>query len=235
MKQLFIIFTSAILFLGCGGSERTTSEKLSTYASTNNVTITSTHSSSNSIELTRSSQTYIEYMTTIGMNGEALDIALSDDGDFAYVASGDFGLQVLDISNPQHPILIGTYDAYGYVNHVEVIGNIVYASYIAQTWDNYERINAYDITYPDDAKYLGYHEGYTSNNHQSVESDGYLYYLSNGSLYAVNQTRNEYQSYALYTPYALAVCNGYAFIANGRDGVTIFKVKGGVTSTLVNP
>lgn len=234
MKQLFIILTSAILFWGCGSSNRTTSEKLSAY-STNDVTITSTHSSSNSVELTSSSQTYIEYITEIGMHGEALDIALSDNGDYAYVASGDFGLQILDISTPKHPVLIGTYDAYGYVNHVEVIGNIVYASYIAQTWDNYERINAYDITYPDNAEYLGYYEGYTSNDHQSVEIDNYLYYLSNGSLYAVNKIRNEYQSYALYTPYALAVCDGYAFVANGRDGVSIFKVKGGVTSTLVNP
>jgi hypothetical protein len=234
MKQLFIIFTSVLLFWGCGSNDKTTTEKLSAY-STSNVTITSTHSSSNSVELTSSNQTYIEYITTVGMHGEALDIALSDDGNFAYVASGDFGLQVLDISNPQYPSLIGTYDAYGYVNHVEVIGNIVYASYIAQTWDDYERINAYDITYPDDAEYLGYYEGYTSNNHQSVESDGYLYYLSNGSLYTVNKSRNDYQSYALYTPYSLSVCNGYAFVANGRDGITIFKVKGEITSTLVNP
>lgn len=234
MKQLFIIFISTILFWGCGSSDRTTTEKLSAYA-TGDTTITSTHTSSNSVKLASSSQTYIEYITTIGMHGEALDIALSDDGDYAYVASGDFGLQVLDISNPEHPTLIGTYDAYGYVNHVEVIGTIAYASYIAQTWDDYERINAYDITYPYDAEYLGYYEGYTSNDHQSVESNGYLYYLSNGSLYAVNKSQNEYQSYALYTPYALAVCNGYAFVANGRDGVSIFKIKNEVTSTLVNP
>jgi len=232
MKQLFLIFTSAILFLGCGGGNNTTHETLSTHSTT---TITSTYTTSNSTKLTSSSQPYIEHITTVGIHGKALDIALSDNGDFAYIASGDFGLQVLDISNPQHPSLIGTYDAYGYVNHVEVIENVVYASYIAQTWEDYERINAYDITYPDDAQYLGYHEGYTSNDHQSVESDGYLYYLSNSSLYAVNKSRNDYQSYSLYTPYALAVCNGYAFVANGRDGVTILKVKGSVTSTLVNP
>lgn len=226
MRQLFIIFTSAILFWGCGSSNSNNSST---------ITIKSNNTSNTAIKLSNSSQTYIGYITTIGLNGEALDIALSDNGDFAYVASGDFGLQVLDISNPEHPRLIGAYDAYGYVNHVEVIGNIVYASYIAQTWDDYERINAYDITYPNNAEYLGYYEGYTSNDHQSVERDDYLYYLSNDSLYAVNKSRNDHQSYSLYTPYALAVCNGYAFIANGRDGVTIFKVKGGVTSTLVTP
>ncbi len=235
MKQLFIIFTSAILFLGCGGSDNNRNEKLSAYASNDDISITSTHSSTYATELTSSNQTYIEHIKTIGLHGEALDIAISNDGDFAYIASGDFGMQVLDISNPKHPKLIGTYDAYGYVNHVEVIGNIAYASYIAQTWDDYERINAYDVTYPYDTQYLGYYEGYKSNDHQSVEIDGYLYYLSNDSLYAVNKSKNNYQSYALYTPYALAVCNGYAFIANGRDGMSIFKVKGGVTSSLVNP
>lgn len=238
MKQLFIMFTSAILFLGCGsssgGNNNTTNEKLSTYSPTN-TTITSTHTNSDNTKLTSSSQTYLEYITTIGIHGEALDIALSDDGNFAYVASGDYGLQILDISNANYPTLIGTYDAYGYVNHVEVIGDIVYASYIAQTWDNYERLNAYDITYPHNAKYLGYYDGYTSNDHKSVVIDNYLYYLSNDTLYAVNKTRNDYQSYTLYTPYALAVCKGYAFVANGRDGVSILKVKGSVTSSLVNP
>lgn len=234
MKQLFIILTSILLFVGCGSSNGKTSEKLKTY-STNDVTITSTHTTSNTLKLTNSNQTYIEYVTTIGIYGEALDIALSDNGDIAYIASGDYGLQVLDISNPEYPRLLGTYDSYGYVNHVEVIGNIVYASYAAQTWDDYERINAYDITYPTNAKYLGYHEGYTSNNHQSVEIDKYLYYILNNSLYTVNKTKNDYQSYQLYNPYALAICNRHAFIANGRNGVTILKVKGSFSSSLVNP
>ncbi len=229
-----MILTITSLFFGCGSSNGRISKKINTY-STDDETITSTYSNSASTELIKSNQTYIEYITTIGINGEALDVALSDDGDYVYIASGDFGLQILDISNQEKPKLIGTYDAYGYVNHVEVIGNIVYASYIAQTWDDYERINAYDTTYPNNIQYLGHYEGYTSNNHQSVENDGYLYYLLNSSLYTVNTNKNDYQSYSLYTPYAVAVCNGYAFIANGRDGVSIFKVKGGVTSTLINP
>jgi len=233
MKQLFIIFTSALLFVGCGSSNNRNT-KLSSSSSDNDILITSTNSNQYATELTNSNQTYIEHVQSIGVHGEALDIAISYDGDFAYIASGDFGLQILDISNSDYPQLIGTYDAYGYVNHVEIIGDVVYASYIAQTWDDYERINAYDVTYPYEAQYLGYHEGYTSNNHQSVEINNYVYYLSNGSLYALNKHRNKYQRYLLHTPYALAVCNGYAYIANGRDGVSIFKVKGGTTSTLVN-
>jgi hypothetical protein len=35
-------------------------------------------------------------------------------GDFAYVADGNSGLQIIDVSNPQSPTLRGTYDTPGY-------------------------------------------------------------------------------------------------------------------------
>jgi len=226
MKKLLIIFISSLFILGCGSSNSNNSS---------DVTITSTHKNTNFAPLSQTDNGYIEHIKTVSINGTALDVALSEDGDYLYVASGDFGLQVLDISDKDNPKLIGTYDSYGYVNHVEVIGNIVYLSYIAQSWDDYERVNAYDVTNPSDALYLGYHEGYTSNNHKSIDTIDEIYYLQDNDFIVVNKRRNDYQTYTLYDPYALTVCKGYAYIANGRDGISIFKVLYVSHSSLTDP
>jgi hypothetical protein len=226
MKQVLIIFVLSLIIFGCGSSSGDNSSAVS---------ITSNHKNLNYTTLSKGDDNYIEFIKTIGINGLALDVALSGDGDYLYVASGDFGLQVIDISDKYSPKLIGTYDSYGFVNHVEVIDNIVYLSYIAQTWDDYERINAYDVTHPENAIYLGYHEGYKSDNHKKVDTIDELYYISNKDFVVVNKKKNSYQSYKLYDPYALAVCKGYAYIANGREGVSMFKVLNLSHSSLTNP
>jgi len=223
MKRLSIILAPLLLIFGCGSSNSNTSA---------DITITSTHKSTNYAALSKTDG-YIEHIKTIGINGTALDVALSEDGKYLYIASGDLGLQVLDISDKDDPKLIATYDSYGYVNHVEVIGNIAYLSYAAQTWEDYERVNAYDVTNPGDAFYLGYHEGYTSNNHKSIDTIDKIYYLQDNDFIVVNKRRNDYQSYRLYDPYALTVCKGYAYIANGRDGISIFKVLNVSHSSLI--
>ena len=233
MKYLLII-TSLLLFLGCQDDKKSNGTKISASSNTNKTFINNTDNDNNSFIATSNSiNTDIEFIKTIGINGIALDISLSDDGDFAYVASGDYGLQILDISDPIYPELIGTYDTYGYVNHVEVIGNIAFVSYVAQTWENYERLNAYDITYPEDAQYLGYYEGYKSNNHQLIETDNKFYHLFNKSLFVTSKEDTRYQSsYALYDPYAIALHKGYVFVANGMDGITILKTRYEKVSTL---
>jgi hypothetical protein len=226
MRELFIISTALLFILGCGSSNSNSSS---------DIMITSTHKNTNFAALSKTDDNYIEHIKTVGLNGTALDVALSEDGNYLYVASGDFGLQVLNISDKDNPKLIGTYDSYGYVNHVEVIGNIVYLSYIAQSWDDYERINAYDVSNPNDALYLGYHEGYTSNDHKSVDTIDEVYYLQENNFVVVNKKRNDYQTYTLFDPYALTVCKGYAYIANGRDGISIFKVLYVSHSSLIDP
>ena len=236
MTKLLISLTLLTLIWGCGSSSGKSSTTLGTLSTSKNQNFHA-YNSNNFGELTRADTSYISHVKTLGLNGEALDIDISDDGNYAYIASGDYGLQVIDISNPEHPRLINTLDSYGYVNHVEVIGDIAYLSYIAQTWDDYERVNAYNIASPYQAKYLGFYEGYKSNNHNSFESNGYLYQIRDNNLYVVDRTVNKYQVYTLYQPYALTIIDGYAYIANGRDGLTILKVRGHgrATAKLTNP
>jgi Ca2+-binding RTX toxin-like protein len=49
-------------------------------------------------------------------------------GNYAYVADGSSGLQIIDISNPAAPTLAGTYDTPGYAQEVQVVGNYAYVA-----------------------------------------------------------------------------------------------------------
>lgn len=225
LQKAVILLTSILLFLGCGDNGTSTTVEL---------TATSTSSKTGYATKNTSASTEISFVKTIGIHGTALDIALSDDGNFAYIASGDFGLQVLDISDPRHPKLINVLDTFGYVNHVEVANNTAYVSYIPQTWENYESVNAFDISNPYNPAYIGYYEGYANNDHQMDESESHIFYLADSVFYAVSKSdAQNYDQYRLYDPYAFARHNNYIFVANGRDGITVLQVGGSVVSKLV--
>ncbi|MDD1458344.1 cadherin domain-containing protein, partial [Dolichospermum sp. ST_sed7] len=49
-------------------------------------------------------------------------------GNYAYVADGDSGLQIIDISNPTTPTLKGNYDTSGLAYGVQVVGNYAYVA-----------------------------------------------------------------------------------------------------------
>ncbi|OGU54249.1 MAG: hypothetical protein A2V66_07490, partial [Ignavibacteria bacterium RBG_13_36_8] len=47
-------------------------------------------------------------------------------GTLAYLAVGDAGLRIVDISDPTHPVEVGAWDSPGYAEGIAVAGNIVY-------------------------------------------------------------------------------------------------------------
>ena len=49
-------------------------------------------------------------------------------GNYAYLADGDSGLQIIDISNPTNPTLKGNYDTPDYAYGVQVVGNYAYVA-----------------------------------------------------------------------------------------------------------
>jgi hypothetical protein len=220
MKKFIVFVLFLVVFISCGGGSKL--DKLDTWSAKEKFLATSSNSSHFS---------EIEFVSSLGLHGSALDINIPD-GDFAYIASGDYGLQVIDISDPYDPRLVKVYDTYGYVNHVEVIDDIAYVSFVAKTWDDYESVNAFDISDPYSAEYLGYYEGYSSNDHQYIEvDDGYIY-ISNQSIYTSSFDGKYQDSYQLFTPNAFGVSNGYIYVANGTGGLTILKTKDGFTGSL---
>ena len=54
--------------------------------------------------------------------GQARGVAVS--GDYAYVADGERGLRVIDISTPGDPLEVGSYDTSGYAESVEMLGRV---------------------------------------------------------------------------------------------------------------
>ena len=54
--------------------------------------------------------------------GQARGVAVS--GDYAYVADGERGLRVIDITTPGDPLEIGSYDTSGYAESVEMLGRV---------------------------------------------------------------------------------------------------------------
>src|SRR5512135_3299617 len=56
--------------------------------------------------------------------GSARDVVISPSTGLAYVASGQFGLAVVDVSNPSNPVAIGGANPAFYAEHVAVSGSV---------------------------------------------------------------------------------------------------------------
>jgi len=54
------------------------------------------------------------------------DVAVS--GSFAYVAAGEAGISVVDVSDPTDPMVVGSWDSPGYAEAVVVVGNTLYVA-----------------------------------------------------------------------------------------------------------
>jgi hypothetical protein len=94
-------------------------------------------------------------------------------GSLVYVADGDAGLQVIDVSNPANPVRVGGYYTGGYASGVQVVGNLAYVAngsaglqviYVGNP-ANPVRVSGYD----------------TSGSATSVQIVGNLAYVADGS------------------------------------------------------
>lgn len=60
--------------------------------------------------------------------GYANDVALSGDGSLVAVASGAAGLQLVDVSDPEAPFVVGSWDSPGNATGVAILGDFAYVS-----------------------------------------------------------------------------------------------------------
>jgi hypothetical protein len=172
----------------------------------------------------------ISYITT---HGTVVDIALSDDGMVAYLASGEGGLEVIDISIPESPRLVYSYDLPEYINYVEVRDGRVYAANVYQRQERYFKLYAFDTYNPYNPQYIGYDNGQNGVGHSRVKVGNYLYEVGQDGL-AIHHEYNSiyYPAGSFYIPgtsYAVAVRANYIFIANGHDGLKILRANVGGT------
>ncbi len=235
MQKILILMSLLLYWVGCGSTIKTDVG----IVSNSNDRVLETLSQNSTISATQSiSHIDITEISSLFLEGVALDISLSEWGDYAYLATGSEGLSVVDISNPYQPIVIGNYDAPEYVNHVEVIENIAYVTYVAKSWDDYTSIHAYNVSDPYAVKFLGYFEGYKSNNHKLYSKDGLIYFVDHEGFKVVRE--KDYTVIGQYdlfdTAYAFVMKDNIAYISNGRNGLTVLKVgEKPNNATLTNP
>ncbi len=232
MQKILILISLLLYWVGCGNGNQklyvtdtaqpqsTIEETGSQVDETSGAGIISAEHQPDHVSLTE--------IAALSLEGVALDIALSDDGRYAYIASGDFGLSVVDVSYPYNPRLVDTIDTPQYANRVDVEEEKVYMRYKPQTWNDYVNVDAFDISDPAAPRLLGHYESFGNNDHKVASENGLDYYVDNQGLKVVRES--DYRVIGRYdlfdTAYALALCDGYIFVANGRNGLTILKANG---------
>ncbi len=225
MQKILIAISLLLYWVGCGKSNTTAPQ--APIKTTSNETVIVAHHTTEKISIMEIAALYLE--------GVALDIVISEDGDFAYIASGDAGLNVVDISDPYNPQLIGTYDTPRYVNRVDIVNGVAYVSYSAQSWGEYISVTAFDISNPYAVHSLGSYEGFPNNNHKLCSKEGMVYFVDHEGLKVVDES--DYRIVGRYdlfdSAYALALYRNFVFIANGRNGLTVLKAgEGSYRATL---
>ena len=219
MKKIYILSAVVIslLSVGCGSAEVRNDGKI--MSSLNIGDYTTQTGYAREVDTRR-----VGSFTT---EGTAVDIALSSDGNIAYIASGEGGLEVIDVSNPAHPRYIKSYDLFEYTNYVEVKDNIVYAAYITENTRAYADIKAFDISNPYNPVYIGANDYRSSVAHYRAKSGGYMVETNDDGIAIFQESGRSYVKVGSYNlgdhAYAVAVKNGYIYVANGRDGLTILR------------
>ncbi len=219
MKRYGFLVLCSLLLIGCGGD--------STHDGSQGPKSTTQYKTLGTIAYQDSKKVTIESVKQYSLEGVAVDIALSDDGNVAYIASGNGGLEVVDVTDPQRPYLIYSYDLPEYVNFVEVEDGMVYVAYIPEGLQGYYRLHAFDVSNPYAPYYVGGRDGSSRVGHDSMLRDDYYYEVNSEGLEIFKAYGRSYEKVASYylhdSAYALALRNNYIFIANGRVGLTILK------------
>ncbi len=94
-------------------------------------------------------------------------------GDFAYVAAGSAGLQVVNVSNREVPVMAGSLDTPGNANDVKVIGTVAYVA------DGASGLQIVDISTPSSPSLLGFVD--TPGNALDVVVAGTRVYVADGA------------------------------------------------------
>ena len=132
------------------------------------------------------------------------------------------GLQIIDISNPVDPIIVGYYHTGAWVQHVEIVGDIAYI-------DNCSNgLLILDVSNPLDPQYIGSCAETTSI--QSLTVDGDLVYIAAGMLGLQIVDASDLQNPILIGGYTslstkkIAYRNGFAFVGNDMGNVQVYDV-----------
>jgi len=92
----------------------------------------------------------LTFRSAIDTKDEAQSVFVQ--GDYAYVADSWKGLQVIDISDPSFPSIIGSLETIGAAGHISVVGSYAYISCA------YSGLVIIDVSIPSTPQYIGKYE-----------------------------------------------------------------------------
>jgi len=140
----------------------------------------------------------------------------------AYVADGCAGLEIIDVSNPQHPVLVGAYDTPDSAQNLFVSDNIAYVA------DDEAGLQIIDVSNPQNSALLG--DYYTPGLAESVFVSDNIAYVAYGyaglQIIDVSHPQNPVLLSAYYTPgyaYTVFVSNNIAYVANWEGRFTDYR------------
>lgn len=110
-------------------------------------------------------------LSSITIPGYANNVDVA--GDFAYVAAGSKGLQIVNVSNRSAPTIVGSLDTVGTAIDVRVVGNVVYLA------DGDHGLQIIDVTDPTAPSLLASYE--TAGVAQDVKVDNQFAYIADGN------------------------------------------------------
>jgi len=152
--------------------------------------------------------------------GYARDVAVAEGR--AYVADGNGGLRVVDVSVPSNPWEAAFYDTPGYAEDVTIAGGYAYLV----DWDGLQVV---DVTLPSNP--VGVISYETPGNANGVAVDGSLVYVAEGGggetvrVIDVSVPSNPTQVGFCHTreAFGVAVAGGYAYVADGSGGLLVLR------------
>jgi hypothetical protein len=157
--------------------------------------------------------------------GSAFDLAVA--GNYAYVAAGDSGLKIVDISDSSSPKLGGIQKIPNIVNNVAVAGKYVY---VTTYKDEYDVLEIIDISNPSSPKLVGICD--TGNYREDIAVSGnYAYVIGDNGIVILDISNQESPRPAGSYVTAVgaedvAVADNYVYIADFSNGLVILSVDG---------
>jgi D-arabinose 1-dehydrogenase-like Zn-dependent alcohol dehydrogenase len=144
-------------------------------------------------------------------------------GNYAYVADGYSGLQIIDISNPTTPTFKGNYDTSNRAWGVQVVGNYAYVA------DEYSGLQIIDISNPTTPTFKGNY--YTSDRALGVQVVGNYAYVADdhAGLQIIdisNPTTPTFKGNYDTSNRAVRVqvVGNYAYVGDGYSGLQIIDI-----------
>ncbi|MDK9699582.1 MAG: hypothetical protein OEM52_05510 [bacterium] len=152
---------------------------------------------------------------------KARGFALS--GSYAYVASEDLGLRIVNISDPSNPSVVGSYDTPGMANGVAVSGNYAYVA------DGLSGLKVIDVSVPSNPQLVGGYD--TPGNAVNIAVSGNYAYVAeqyNGlQIIDIGNPTNPQPVRWYITAgeaYNVTIAGNYAYVADYGSGLAILNI-----------